>query len=204
MSVESVTSNALRLFCFMEKEIWKDVLGFEGLYQVSSYGRVKSLNRSVWSKSNKSYSKIKGTILKLDIHDKPYAQIGLSKDGKIKKYLVHRLVALNFIPNSNLKLVVNHKDENKLNNKVENLEWVTQSVNINHGLRNKKVSEKLSKAVVRIDSNENIKIYDSAMVAEIDGFSRYCICFCCKGKTKSHKNYKWMYLSDYQYDTLKV
>jgi hypothetical protein len=172
-------------------EIWKDVVGYEGIYQVSNLGRIKSIDRLVWHSSNKSYSKLKGVILKLDKKNKLYEQIHLCKNRKSKNFLVHRIVAQAFIPNTFNKSQVNHIDENKFNNKASNLEWVTQSENINHGNRNKIVSEKNSKKVKRIDKNNNIKIYDSATQAELDGFSRFCISMCCKNKIKSHKGYKW-------------
>jgi hypothetical protein len=175
-------------------EIWKDVIGYEGLYQVSSYGRVMSLDRTIWNKANKSYSKIKGCVLKLDSINKKYEQISLMKNGVGKKFLVHRLVAMHFVENINYLPQVNHIDENKMNNHYLNLEWVTASMNINHGNRNKITSNKLSKSVVRIDNNGNKKIYKSALLAEKEGFSRFCICLCCKGKTKTHKKFKWEYV----------
>jgi hypothetical protein len=175
------------LFLFME--VWKDVIDYEGIYQVSNLGRVKSLDRIVWNKANKSYSKITGIILKLDCANK-YQQIHLTKNGKPSNFLVHRLVAKAFIDNPLNNPQVNHIDENKFNNRLSNLEWVSQSENINHGKRNEIVSKKLSKKVKRIDKDGNYKIYQSALIAELDGFSRFCICICCKNKIQSHKGYR--------------
>lgn len=102
----------------MEKEIWKDVVGYEGLYQVSNLGYVKRKNR----------------ILK-HTYREHYKAVILCKNGKTKTFQVHRLVALAFIPNTNNLPQINHIDGNKLNNKVSNLEWVTPSENRKHGIR---------------------------------------------------------------------
>lgn len=180
----------------MEKhEIWLDVENYEGYYQVSSLGRVRSLDRDVWNKANGSYSFIKGKILKLDNNDKDYFQVGLTKEGKRKTFLVHRLVASAFIPNPTLKRTVNHKDCNKLNNEFTNLEWATYSENINHADRNFLVSEKVSKSVACYDNKGRlIKTYKSAKEAEKDGFSRFGICQCCRGKINKHKKLNWEYV----------
>lgn len=128
-------------------EIWKDIKGYENLYQISNIGRVKSLNKIVTCKNGKKF-KVKGKILKLTNHKRGYKTIMLHKDGKVKLWLVHRLVGLTFIPNPNNYPQINHKDENKINNCVENLEWCTNSYNAHYGtriyrcncLRNKKES----------------------------------------------------------------
>ena len=101
-------------------EIWEDIEGYEGIYQVSSLGKVKSLNFNHTKKEK---------ILKPFFNRDGYLSVNLYKEGKRKQYLVHRLVAKVFIPNPENKLEVNHKDEDKTNNKVENLEWVTSKEN---------------------------------------------------------------------------
>jgi hypothetical protein len=101
-------------------EEWKDIEGYEGLYQVSNHGRVKSFK----------YGKEK--ILKGSITTKGYLQVYLHKDNKIKRFNGHRLIAIHFIPNPDNKPQVNHIDGNKLNNNISNLEWNTQSENLNH------------------------------------------------------------------------
>ena len=115
------------------KEIWKDINGYEGLYQVSNLGRVRSLNRYVNS-AIKNNNKVirKGKILKFNSNWNNYLQVNLSKCGKEKMFAVHRLVALTFIPNPNNLSQVNHIDGNKFNNSVNNLEWCTAKENINH------------------------------------------------------------------------
>lgn len=120
------------LIDLMKSEIWKDIKGYEGYYQVSNYGRVRSLDRTVvdsWCTRN-----LKGKILKQTKHNgkQKYYYVSLSKDNQIKKVFVHRLVARAFISNMKIKPQVNHKDGNPFNNKVENLEWVTNAENTQH------------------------------------------------------------------------
>lgn len=114
----------------MEEEIWKDIVGYEGLYQVSNLGNVKSLQRLEKTKDGKSRIR-NGRIMKFS--KSQYYQLDLCKNGFITKYSVHRLVAQAFIPNPNNYPCINHKDENKLNNTVENLEWCTYSYNSRYG-----------------------------------------------------------------------
>lgn len=116
----------------MKNEIWKDVVGYEGLYQVSSLGRVKSYARLVKCKSG--YRKQPSKIL-TNCFDGSYYHVTLFRDSKRKMVLVHQIVAIAFIPNPQNKKTINHKDGNKLNNKVENLEWATYSENILHAFR---------------------------------------------------------------------
>jgi hypothetical protein len=113
------------------EEIWKDIDGFYG-YQVSTHGRVKTIDRLVWNPANQSKSLLKGMIRKLDLVGKIYPQIGLSIESKTHKRLVHRLVAQAFIPNPENLPEVNHKDKNPLNNRVDNLEWVSRLGNMQH------------------------------------------------------------------------
>lgn len=123
-------------------ELWKWIPGYEGYYMVSTHGRVKSVDRYVNGK-NGSKCLMKGKILKPGTDKDGYKTVHLSKNGKDKTYFAHRLVALTFIPNPNNWLQVNHKDEDKTNNHVSNLEWCTLEYNINYGTRNKKQSESM-------------------------------------------------------------
>lgn len=116
-----------------ESEVWKPVVGYEGLYEVSNYGRVKSLDRLV-SYSNGTVLKFKGKVLKPQLtKDKRYYFVRLPKDGQTKNILVHRLVAQAFIPNTLNLPVVNHKNEDGFCNYVWNLEWCTAKYNLNYG-----------------------------------------------------------------------
>lgn len=115
-------------------EVWKDIEGYEGLYQVSNTGEVKSLNYRGNGESK---------LLKQGTNKKGYKIVSLFKNGKGKSHRVHRLVAMTFILNPNNYREVNHKDENKYNNNVDNLEWCNAKYNNNYGTRNKRASESL-------------------------------------------------------------
>lgn len=117
-------------------EIWKDVLGFEGKYQISNFGKLKSLDRFVIGKLNSQRFQ-KGKIQKGDIIIKGYLRytLSISRNNQIRK-MAHVLVASAFLPNPENKPQINHKDGNKLNNEVDNLEWVTCKENIQHCWKN--------------------------------------------------------------------
>lgn len=120
----------------MQQEIWKDIEGYEGLYQVSNLGRVKSCQKVVRSKGG--FRRLQSKILSPQTNKKRnfYFFVRLQKNGKAKPFFVHRLVACAFIQNPKNLPQVNHKDGNKRNNLVENLEWCTASGNIQHAYSN--------------------------------------------------------------------
>ena len=121
-------------------EIWKAVTGYEGLYEVSSLGNVRSLDRVIRSKHNGTTLK-KGRILTPFYEEKKgYYQVALSKDGKEKKQRIHRLVATAFLDNPFNYTDINHKDEIKTNNKMDNLEWCTREYNNNYGTKPQRTS----------------------------------------------------------------
>lgn len=147
----------------MQQEIWKDVIGYEGLYQVSNFGKIKSLDIYVNSK-NGSRRLHKGKVLKNNISKNGYYSVILCKNGKHSKKLVHRLVADAFIENKLKKKQVNHIDGNKTNNTVNNLEWCTPYENMQHayntGLINRaSLGRKPESRVICV---ENGNIYNSA------------------------------------------
>lgn len=174
------------------KEIWKDIKDYEGLYQVSNLGRVKSLVRKLndgrlW----------KEMILKQEINQ-GYARVLLSNNKNKKHKRVHRLVAEAFIPNPNNYPIINHKDENRLNNRVDNLEWCTWKYNSNYGDCNLKIGKKLSKSVAQYDLNGNlIKKYDSISdVSRKTGYNISYLSNCCNDKYEKAYNYKWKYINE--------
>ena len=115
----------------IQDEVWKDIEGYEGLYQVSTCGNIKSLAKPRKNGNGRSYTQ-KEKLLKQTFTSTGYKKVELYKDGKRKGFKVHRLVAIAFIPNPDNKPEVNHIDGNKINNNIDNLEWVTSSENSIH------------------------------------------------------------------------
>lgn len=116
-------------------EIWKAVKGYEGFYEVSNFGNVRSLDRVIKSKHNGTTLRKGRILIPFYEEKKRYYQISLTKDRKVKKYRVHRLVAVAFLENPFNYTDVNHKDEDKTNNNVDNLEWCTRKYNNNYGTK---------------------------------------------------------------------
>ncbi len=114
-------------------EIWKDIKGYEGFYQISNYGQVKSMNRSV-KYSNGKIVKYKSKLRNASCSE--YRLISLSKNGNVKVFKISRLVAMHFLPKIKYKNIVNHKDGNKYNDHVSNLEWCNNSENVLHAVKN--------------------------------------------------------------------
>lgn len=114
-------------------EIWKDIEGFCGFYKINSYFEIRSIARITIQKNDKIYS-VKDRILKQCIDDGGYLCIKLRKDKKTITVRVHRIIAKTFIPNPNNYPCVNHKDGNKMNNSIENLEWCTYAQNTQHAI----------------------------------------------------------------------
>lgn len=120
------------------KPFWKDIPGYEGLYQISRRGQVKSLGRKITD--NRGRITERKDIIKINQVDmRGYYRIQLKKDGILKNFRIHRLIALAFIPNPGKKKCINHKDANKKNNRISNLEWCTHKENIRHAFTNKLV-----------------------------------------------------------------
>lgn len=135
------------------EEIWKDVKGYKGYYQVSNFGNVKSVDRLIKQRCGKNNKiiefKYKGRQLKPRIINSGYAAVDLCKNHKSKRCLIHRLVAEAFLTRNAIHSQINHKDENKLNNVVTNLEWCTPSYNSTYNCKNKKVAIKNSKIIIQ-------------------------------------------------------
>ena len=177
----------------MEEEIWKDIIGYEGKYQVSNKGNVKSLN----------YNKTKRSKILRPSKDKGgYYRVALCKNGKAKPVYIHFLVATAFNKKyeSTETLIVNHIDETRTNNNSDNLEWCTYSQNINHGTCKDRMSKNSSIPVIQVDFNLNlIDIFKSAKDASICGdYIKTSISSCCLGKYKEHRGYRWYFLNSNQ------
>ena len=164
-------------------EIWKDIPNYEGLYQVSNLGNIRGL----YNYRGKYH------ILKPRLK-RGYHQIGLRKNTIRKWFAVHRLVAQVFIANPHNCKYINHKDENKLNNSVENLEWCTAHYNNCYGTRRERVKQKIAKKVLQYDLNNNfIREYPSIADASKPYKTLSNISLCCRGIYKQVYGYIWRF-----------
>lgn len=164
-------------------ELWKAVSGFEGIYEISSYGRVKSLSRIIQKGNNTAFLKEK--MLKPSMNER-YCFVSLGKNHNFRQYSLHRLVASAFIPNPNNLPEVNHIDGNKQNNNVENLEWCDGSYNQLHAVR-----LGLRKQARRVRCCQTGKIYPSMRCAERDlGFYLGVVSDCIRDN-KSYDGYSF-------------
>ena len=166
-----------------EDEIWCPIKGYESLYEVSDKGRVRSLKFG------------KERILKQGRNNSGYLQVCLCKNGETKRCLVHRLVAQAFIHNPDNLPEVNHKDEDKENNSVQNLEWCDRKYNVNYGTGIQRISEKKSKPVLQYTkSGEFVKEWKSMNDVQRNlGYSKGNISSCCTGRLKSAYNFIWRF-----------
>jgi hypothetical protein len=148
----------------MNEEVWKDVLGYEGYYQISNLGNLKSLDRWVYSNRG-GYRLSKGINIKPDISKKGYLVTHLSKENKRKRKSIHRLVAETFLENHESKATVNHINGIKSDNRLENLEWHTQKENLAHALNTG--LRKLAYSCKRVFDQCTQRYYDSVKEASI-------------------------------------
>ena len=176
-------------------EIWKPVVGYEGLYECSNMGRVKSVDRYVPHIYEGEYQFIKGRIRKTKLNNGGYEMLSLFRDGKEKTCLVHRIIAEAFLPNPYNLPEVDHKDECKTNNFVENLEWCDREYNLYYGTRRQRQAEKEMVPVIQYTKDGMlIKKWDSMQsVMDYLGINRGNISNCCSGRCKSVGGYKWKY-----------
>lgn len=179
----------------MNNEEWKNIEGYEGLYQVSNLGRIKSLARNTRNGHCK-----KDKILKIRIDKNGYCTIDLYKNSKRKQYKIHRLVANEFIYNKYNKPQINHIDGNKKNNEVSNLEWCNNSENMKHAYKN---NLRLTKKVLQYDLNSNfIREWNNA--TEVSKYYKVHVSRierCCKNEygCKTCKGFIWKYKKDIDY-----
>lgn len=179
-------------------EIWKDIPGYDGLYKISNLGNIQSIqfNHSNMTKPLKFYDK------------SGYNRVTLYNKNGHRKVLIHRIVATVFIPNPSNKPIVNHKDGNKLNNCVDNLEWVTHKENVNHAINNN-LRPKINCKCPRYTGKENpqskpllqltmdgkvVKEWENSVIASKElNYSFASIRRCARGERNTYKGYKWAY-----------
>ena len=189
-------------------EVWKSIDGF-GNYMVSNLGNVKSIERLAFHpRARRGVATKREHLLKPFLNHKGYPMVKLYHNTKTKTIAIHRLVAGAFIENPHSLPQVNHKDENKQNNNVDNLEWCTNDYNVHYGtvirrrgesIKNseahKRYSERRCKKVAQLDDKNNIlKVWKSVVSAEDDGFYSDGVIACCKGRKQTYKGYKWQYI----------
>ena len=178
----------------LDGEVWRDIVGYDGLYMVSNLARVKSLG-------NRRKGKLRKGELLLSQHEcQGYMVVNLSKNGHGRCIKVHRLVAMAFVEGYQPGLVVNHIDQNKKNNIPENLEFVTQQVNTVYGDRNIRVSSSLMKPVIQMTTDGRfVREWPSVGTAATEiGRSAGGIGDCCNGRQKTCGGYKWKFKNDKQ------
>lgn len=182
-------------------EVFKDIEGFNGAYQVSNLGRVKSVARITARVNGKALS-VKERILRTGKNAKGYPTTSLFQDGRLKTKTIHRLVANAFIPNPDCKKEVDHIDFDRSNNKASNLRWATRSENVKSSYNAGNIKHPLkgklgrlhhnSKAVKQYDLSGNlIREWESMMDAERAGYDAGSISKCCQKKVKTHRKCKW-------------
>lgn len=167
------------------EESWKDVKGYEGLYQVSNFGRVKKVTN--------------GMILKSNMNSNGYIRLNLSKNNVASNKKIHRLVAEAFIPNPENKPQANHIDEDKTNNHASNLEWMTAQENNNHGTRNERAGKSIGKTqsipiiATNIKTSESKEFHSGKECAIQLGLDPSSITKVLKGRLKQTKGYTFKY-----------
>ena len=181
------------------QEVWKDIAGYVGFYQISNLGRIKRLEHT-----DKTGHLYRERIVKCSNNGRGYFRAHLSKDGVANWHLVHRLVASAFIPPKVGCNIVNHLDNNPSNNRVDNLEWTDCKGNMQHAAKQgrmhfnpqnlKKAIEAHKRPVIGTNGIETLR-FESAVAAEVMGFDHRHISSCCNQKYgyKTHKGYTWRY-----------
>lgn len=174
---------------------WKDIPNYEGIYQISDNGVVRSSPRmvSMVVKGTRCESFRRGRTIKGYKTAGGYMQVKLYKNGIEKHHLIHRLVAEAFIPNKAALPQVNHKDENKANNLYTNLEWCTAKENSSYGTRPQRLQ---TRVVMYTTDGEKIREFESMRdAAKFAGCNYTSIVHCCKGDVKTAKGYIWKYFN---------
>lgn len=193
-------------------EVWADIKGYEGAYQVSNKGNVRSVDRRQEDKNGRGVN-YKGKLIRPLPNSRGYLRVQLKSNNKAEKRFVHRLVAEHFAENPlpEINIVVNHIDSNPQNNSADNLEWTTYQGNSQHALKAgrmtrteewldkmRKAMEKSSKPVVACypETEQVVYTFNSIHEAGKCGFEISCVSQCCSGKRKTHKGLAWRYGGD--------
>lgn len=176
-------------------EVWRDIQGFEGYYQISDCGRVWSLDRQVLRSTNGSTRLCKGLILKNKIDKDGYNTVELWIKGKKNTKRCARLVGQNFIPNPHNKPEINHKNGNRSNDAIGNLEWSTVSENRLHSHRILKRKIGTEREIQALNTKGEVLHFDSIKAAERAGFHRNSIYECLNGNYSHHRGFIWSYIN---------
>ena len=174
-----------------KEEEWKSIKDYEGLYEISSYGRVKSLSYKYKN------GKVREEIIRVPSVTHGYEFLKLNKNGKSKNYKIHRLVAEAFIPNPENKPEVDHIDTNKRNNMVENLRWVTRQENCDNPRTFRTHMIAVTKPILQYDLDGNFLNYYPS-IAEASRRTGIIVCIiqnCLAGRTQTAKGFIWKYYS---------
>ena len=177
-----------KVHCFFEQEEWRDIQGFEGCYQVSNMGRVRSVSRIVRAGKNKQ-RRTNGKMLSPWKTKHGYLHVNL---GRLKRQSIHRLVAKAFIPNPNNYPDVNHKDEDKANNIASNLEWCNHSYNALYGTCQERLLKYKNTPVEMVDRNTHkvLAVFESMKKAmQETGVNKVTISAVCRGKSREDQRF---------------
>lgn len=164
--------------------MWQPIVGYEGIYEINRRGEVRRVKS--------------GYISRGYIGRDGYRRISLTVNGKTKPYLAHRLLAIAFIPNPLNLPCINHKDENKANNSLDNLEWCTYRYNLNYGTHNIRANETRKKPILQF-SKDGAFIREWKSVTDLrneTGMDITHVSSCCRGKRKSANGYRWQYKNE--------
>lgn len=174
--------------------MWKDIAGYEGMYQISNYGNVRSLDRITYNKNGSKINRV-GKPKAKTIDNLGYYHVRLSKDSKTDTFRIHRLVAEAFIENPNGYKYINHKNEDKLDNSVDNLEWCSAKYNLEYSNNTRKAANSNKKPILQYSlDSQLIKEWSSMKEIEIHlGFLHGNIGKCCRGESKQSYGYIWRY-----------